>query len=553
MKLATKTLYTSILVLLCISNIMWLFNLNKIEIINTFLNYSIIIITIYTVILTKIRCKLKNKYQSYIFFILFITAIVTVIVIFHKETNLQFASNVLSLTLLPITIITFDEFDISNRLLGIIISIISISSFFSIVNMDFINSISYILVPIIVFVIANEEKTLIKLFYIIITIRFPFLVVKKIYLSFFILLAELIAFAHPQNEKTNNHYLIFVYILYIFLVTQEAITIEIPYNLLMTVLIIKSIPKEYEKILIIVKDKNEKTFRNFINNIDKKEYLVTILEKQECNKFLLLIKKIYYLTIKYNEYCCICLYDLDIPFMTKVSNNCIIYLNDLKKRIININLYRKVICKSLELKEVIIKKYKLEEKKICVINNYIDIDQVDSGRIEKICLKKTYGRILIIFYGVVSKKNIDLLIKLIKKNRKIEIWTLGKVTVNAEKILKQNKIRKKIRIIDKCNNKYSYLVKADYVMVDSDYEYFPNIYLELLLLNKDIISFYNYNDEYISLKDYCFIVSKEDCIDEINGIVIKEETKIKKINELNIFNIQKNRRSKWDYIFKKNI
>ena len=168
-------------------------------------------------------------------------------------------------------------------------------------------------------------------------------------------------------------------------------------------------------------------------------------------------------------------------------------------------------------------------------------------------MKKTYGRILIIFYGVVSKKNIDLLIKLIKKNRKIEIWTLGKVTDNAEKILKQNKIRKKIRIIDKCNNKYSYLVKADYVMVDSDYEYFPNIYLELLLLNKDIISFYNYNDEYISLKDYCFIVSKEDCIDEINGIVIKEETKIKKINELNIFNIQKNRRSKWDYIFKKNI
>ena len=145
------------------------------------------------------------------------------------------------------------------------------------------------------------------------------------------------------------------------------------------------------------------------------------------------------------------------------------------------------------------------------------------------------------------------MIKLIKKNRKIEIWALGKVSVNVDKIFKQNKIRKKIRIFDKCNNKYSYLVKADYVMVDSNYEYFPNIYLEILLLNKDIISFKNYNDEYISLKDYCFILSKDDYIDEINGIVIKGDTKIKKIYELDIFNIQKNRKRKWDFIFKKNI
>ena len=553
MKLATKVLYTSLVILLFISNVLWLFNLNRVEIIDNSIDCIIIIITIYTIILTKIRCKVKKRYQSYIFFILFITGIVTVVAFFYKETNLQFASNLLSVTLLPISIITFDEFNISNRLLGIIISLIGFSSFFNNANMNFINSISYILVPIIVLVILNEKKTLIKLFYIIITIRFPFIVAKKFYLSFFIVLAELIAFSHPQNERTNNHYYIIIYVLYIYLVIQEKIIMEIPYNLLIIALIIKSIPKDFEKILIIVKDKNEKSFKNFINNINQKEYLITIIEKKDCNKIKTMIKKLYYLTIKYNDYCCICLYDLDIPFMSRISNNCVIYLNNLDNKITNIGVYRKVICKSLELKESIIKKYKLEETKIVVINNYIDIDQVESGRIEKINLNKVYGRVLIVFDGEINKKNIDLLIKLIKKNRKIEIWALGKVSVNVDKIFKQNKIRKKIRIFDKCNNKYSYLVKADYVMVDSNYEYFPNIYLEILLLNKDIISFKNYNDEYISLKDYCFILSKDDYIDEINGIVIKGDTKIKKIYELDIFNIQKNRKRKWDFIFKKNI
>ena len=141
MKLATKVLYTSLVILLFISNVLWLFNLNRVEIIDNSIDCIIIIITIYTIILTKIRCKVKKRYQSYIFFILFITGIVTVVAFFYKETNLQFASNLLSVTLLPISIITFDEFNISNRLLGIIISLIGFSSFFNNANMNFINKI----------------------------------------------------------------------------------------------------------------------------------------------------------------------------------------------------------------------------------------------------------------------------------------------------------------------------------------------------------------------------------------------------------------------------
>ena len=71
------------------------------------------------------------------------------------------------------------------------------------------------------------------------------------------------------------------------------------------------------------------------------------------------------------------------------------------------------------------------------------------------------------------------------------------------------KVNKHVKFIGRKNNPYPYMLQADYLIITSDYEGFPVIYLEGITLNKNIITTINTSDDEINMEDYAYIVSKE--------------------------------------------
>ena len=88
----------------------------------------------------------------------------------------------------------------------------------------------------------------------------------------------------------------------------------------------------------------------------------------------------------------------------------------------------------------------------------------------------------------------------------------------------------RVKFLGRKTNPYPYMNKADYVILTSDYEGFPVTYLESMVLNKDIITTINTSDESINMKDYAYIISKDEkMIKEVKDI-LKSNKKSKNID-----------------------
>ena len=80
------------------------------------------------------------------------------------------------------------------------------------------------------------------------------------------------------------------------------------------------------------------------------------------------------------------------------------------------------------------------------------------------------------------------------------------------------------------------MMQADYIILTSDYEGFPVVYLEAILLDKNIITTIPTSDDKIDIKNYAYIVSKDEkeMVKEVKKILKKPSSK-KSINLNELF------------------
>lgn len=88
------------------------------------------------------------------------------------------------------------------------------------------------------------------------------------------------------------------------------------------------------------------------------------------------------------------------------------------------------------------------------------------------------------------------------------------------------------------SNPYPYIKLSDYITITSDHEGFPVTFLEALVLDKKIISTIEVSDENIDIKNFGYIVSKnqDKFNEEVYKILKEDKSKVKhvdfkKINE----------------------
>ena len=336
----------------------------------------------------------------------------------------------------------------------------------------------------------------------------------------------------------------------------------------------------------------EKALLNLVNRIDYKKYNVTVILEDKKGVFLDQInkevnveelkvsnnkiiifrklinayRKLIFKILNYHKYdfsCCYATYSYSSSKLALIaSTNSSIYVHsnyefiyDTEKKYKNffdsrnIEDFRKIIFVSNEAKNSFLKYYSELKEKTIVLNNFIDIDKIEEESNEKIDLKKP-NNTLFVFVGRLddSSKKLDRAISLIKKIPNTELWIIGDGP-DKETYLNSAGKNKKVKFLGKKSNPYPYMNMADYIILTSDYEGFPVVYLEALALNKQIVTTINTSDDMINMKDYAHIISKDNkMIEEVENILKKKSKK-----SLNLKNIQTVRMKQFEKLFNNEI
>lgn len=337
----------------------------------------------------------------------------------------------------------------------------------------------------------------------------------------------------------------------------------------------------------------EKSIINLLNNINYDKYNVTLAMEEKkgiflaklnknvkvmevkvssnknviIRKFINLYRKFIFFLLNYHAYdfsCCYATYSLSANVLSRIaSSNNALYVHSNYTHIYDYNNFRKffdsrsidkfknIIFVSNEAKEDFCQIYTQYHNKSLVFNNFINYEEIKKLSSSKIKENKNKDKKLFVFIGRLddSSKKVGRAINLVKEIDEINLWIVGDGPDREmyESIVEKNKLNEKIKFLGSKENPYPYIKCADYIILTSDYEGFPVVYLESLILEKPIITTILVSDDEINIKDIANIVSKQEneMVKEVKNILKKNQIK----NKIDFEKIQIRRMKKLEKIF----
>ena len=406
-----------------------------------------------------------------------------------------------------------------------------------------------------------------------------FIIYFGIYGYFFYLIMK------KRKKVDFSMYMIYVSILLSIILSfiTGHIIIAPAVSILVVIILLMLVKKEKKRLLFTAYSLNlggiETALINLVNRIDLDKYDVEIiLEKKEgifldkvkkeitikefkvynnknkiIRKIRNLSQRIIYTIVNYHTYdfsCCYATYSLSGSKLSKIasSNNSFyvhnnykdLYKDEQKEKQFfmdrKITKFKHIIFVSNEYRKEFLRLFPSLEEKTLVLNNFIDTENIKKESKEKIPNKKQKEKKLFLFVGRLDDdaKKIGRAIRLTKKIKEIEFWIVGDGPDRKiyEEMIKKEKLEDRVKLMGRKKNPYPYMKKADYILLTSDYEGFPVIYLEAITLQKPIITTIDVSDDKINMgKDYAWIVSKEEkkMVKQVQEI-LKENKKPKKID-----------------------
>ena len=230
-------------------------------------------------------------------------------------------------------------------------------------------------------------------------------------------------------------------------------------------------------------------------------------------------------------------------YLTLFDNNVDTMKNFFQK--IYYQKFKKIIFVSKEGKESFIKIFPETKEKVSVCNNLIENKKIEELSKEKIELKKDENRTTFINVGRhdEKQKKLSRIIKAAKRlkeeNYKFKILFIGdgQDTDLYKKETEENNLAENIVFLGKKKNPYPYYKISDCVILSSDYEGYPVVFLESFVMNKPIITtkVSDYKEiegkyGFVTEKDENDIYKKMKMFIE-NGFEIKNKYDIDKYNQ----------------------
>lgn len=204
------------------------------------------------------------------------------------------------------------------------------------------------------------------------------------------------------------------------------------------------------------------------------------------------------------------------------SNYYDVYRGDEKKikdffSALTIEKFRHVIFVSDESRDKLARVYSFLKRRGTVIDNLIDVSKVKSLSAEEVRIDKEDSR-LFLFVGRLEEesKRLSRLIKAFaaayRENSRIRLWIIGdgKDRDLCRKLINELHMEGIIRMLGKKENPYPYIKNADCVLLTSDYEGYPVIYSECLILQTPLITTVPVSDGFVDIRDYARVVDKSE-------------------------------------------
>lgn len=156
--------------------------------------------------------------------------------------------------------------------------------------------------------------------------------------------------------------------------------------------------------------------------------------------------------------------------------------------------FRNIIFVSKKASQTFLIIYPDMKEKVTYCNNLIDYKKIQLLAEEKIDEKKeVYTFINVGRHDELQKKLTRIIeaAKMLKKDKvnfKILFIGDGKDTASYKKMVKEYELQEQIEFLGAKKNPYPYMKMADAVLLSSDYEGYPVVFLEAITLNKPIIT-----------------------------------------------------------------
>ena len=326
----------------------------------------------------------------------------------------------------------------------------------------------------------------------------------------------------------------------------------------------------YYKVTLVLEKKEGALLDELSSNIKVTEYQLSTSKNIVFRKIINFTKRIIWTIKNKNKYDFSCNYATYSIIGSKLaiisSKNSAFYIHSnyyemyhgIKKDIDvffrnhNLAKFNKIIFVSNESKEGLEKVYPKLQSKFVVINNLIDYKNIQKKAKEPTKINFSKKDVNLVFIGRLDNdsKNIKLLLEsfkiVISKNKNYKLWIIGDgpYKQSIKNFIKEKKLEDNITLISETLNPYSYLSQADALILTSNYEGFPVVYLEALVLNKRIITTIACSDETINMKNYITLVKKSDHdiakkILELSRELINYNLNFQEINDIKIEKLKK--------------
>ena len=334
--------------------------------------------------------------------------------------------------------------------------------------------------------------------------------------------------------------------------------------------LVSKIDKNKYRVTIILEEKDGELLSKLDKSIIVEEFKVSNNKNKVIRKVINLLRRCMYAIFNYHTYdfsCCYATYSYSGNKITRLSslNNSIyihsdysyIYpdLEDFRKFFDTRNIYdfKTIFFVSNESRHKFTKIYPGLKDRCLVFNNFIDVEEIDTLSKEKISLTKPRGKTLFVFVGRLDdvSKKLGRAFKLVASLDKVILWVVGDgpSKEDYQKEVKKLGIEERVVFVGSKINPYPYMRRADYLILTSDYEGFPVVYLEGLALKKNLITTIKVSDEILKIgKNYGDVIpfNEKKMADRVKEIL---NSKDNKDISLNLEEIQKRRMRKLEAVF----
>lgn len=334
--------------------------------------------------------------------------------------------------------------------------------------------------------------------------------------------------------------------------------------------LVNKIDKDKYRVTIILEEKEGKLLERLDKSIEVKEFRVSNNKNKVVRRVVNLLRRCTYTIFNYHTYdfsCCYATYSYSGNKITRLSslNNSIyvhsdysyIYpdLEDFRCFFDTRDIYdfKTIFFVSNESCRKFTKIYPGLKSRCLVFNNFIDVSEIESLSKERISLSKPRGKTLFVFVGRLDdvSKKLGRAFKLVASLDKAILWVVGDGPSREDykREVKKLGIEEKVVFLGSKTNPYPYMKRADYLILTSNYEGFPVVYLEGLALKKELITTIKVSDDVIKIgKNYGEVIPTNDkkMLERVKEIL---SSKDKEKVTLNIEEIQNMRMEKLEAIF----